>query len=278
MPIQSNAAECWLFGYGSKLAWLIIVLMNLWEYGILISWTFLGILLFLPGFVLWKLFTDWETDRIMRHFIWIYGRVWLLLNLPFVRFRREGFQGKRVQPPAILVVNHLSFFDTFCMALMPIFNVVFAVRAWPFKMPWYNCFMRLANYIDVERSSWKGIVAAAHNAFDNNGFLLFFPEGHRSRNGNLMRFHMGAFRLAVETGVPIVPICIAGTDRFFPPGRYWFRPCSIFLNALAAVHPNQFEGANAHRRMAKYVRELMIVELSRNVYLAKNRQGARVHG
>ena len=55
------------------------------------------------------------------------------------------------------------------------------------------------------------------------------PEAHRSRNGKLGRFYSGAFKVAVETGVPVVPLCITGTDEMLPPGRWWLRPARVCL-------------------------------------------------
>ena len=193
----------------------------------------------------------------MRQFIWIYGRIWLAMIAPFVRFQRDGFKQNSITPPAVLIVNHLSFFDTFCMALLPFSNVAFAVRAWPFKMLWYTAFMRIAKYLDVESMSWGQIVRSAERTFSKGGFLLFFPEGHRSRSVKLQRFFTGAFKLAVHTGVPIVPLCITGTESLLPPGRWWLEPTRIHFRALTPIDPKSFSGPNAHRELSKTVKKLM---------------------
>ena len=97
--------------------------MNLTVYPLTVLWTLLGIMLFPFLFLLWKGITRWEAGRIMRHFVWIYGRVWMVIMAPFVRFRREGFDRMDAKIPCLLVVNHLSFFDTYCMALLPFFDI-----------------------------------------------------------------------------------------------------------------------------------------------------------
>ena len=83
--------------------------MNIVAYPAIVAWTLAGIIFFPFGFVLWKVLTGWEGDRIMRHFVWLYGRGWLGIMLPFVRFRREGFTNNRIDLPCIAVINHLSF-------------------------------------------------------------------------------------------------------------------------------------------------------------------------
>jgi 1-acyl-sn-glycerol-3-phosphate acyltransferase len=239
---------------GSSLA---VSLMNLIVFPSILLWTALGIILFPVGFVIWKIITRWDADRIMRQFVWIYGRGWLLIMSPFVRFKRVAAEASKFKPPCILVVNHYSFFDTYCMALLPFSDAVFAIRAWPFKMFWYAPFMHLAGYLNVEDMEWRKISEATASIISKGGALLFFPEGHRSRNRQLQRFYSGAFKLAIETGAKIVPLCLSGTDELLPPGRWWLRPAQVTLKALDPVDPKDFAGDGAHRELCKFVRAMM---------------------
>lgn len=227
------------------------LLMTAAVYPLLAAWTAVGIALFALLFPVWRLATGWDAGRIARHFIRLYGRGWMAIVSPFVRFRREGFGEGAARAPAVIVVNHLSFFDTYCMALLPWWDVTFAVRSWPFRMFWYGGFMRMAGYLDVESLEWEECLAAGRRVLGRGGFLLFFPEGHRSRDGRLQRFYSGAFRLAREAGVPVVPLCIAGTDRLLPPGRRWLSPARVRLRALPPVDPSRFADHGELRRHVK---------------------------
>ena len=235
--------------------------MNVVAYPAIIVWTVVGIVVFPFCFILWKVSTRWENDRIMRHFVWIYGRGWLCIMSPFVRFRREGFKNKKIDLPCIMVINHLSFFDTYCMALLPVSNIAFTIRSWPFKMPWYAPFMRLANYLDLETIGWGGAFEAGSRILSGGGSLLFFPEGHRSKDGQIQRFYSGPFKLAVETGVSILPLCITGTEVLLPPNRWWLLPATICLRALPQVSPKEFTGETAHVDLRKHVKNLMTESL-----------------
>ena len=238
-----------------------VVVMNIVVYPAIISWTIVGIIIFPFGFVLCKVFTGWEGDRIMRHFVWIYGRGWLCIMSPFVRFRREGFKDNKISLPCIMVINHLSFFDTYCTGLLPFSNVAFTIRSWPFKMFWYAPFMRLANYLDLEAIGWDGAFEAGSRILSKSGSLLFYPEGHRSRDGRIQRFYSGPFKLAVETGFPILPLCITGTEVLLPPNRWWLQPAAICLRALHQVSPKEFTGETAHIDLRKHVKNLMTENL-----------------
>jgi len=217
----------------------------------------LGILFSPVAFVVVKIVMFWKADRIMRYLVWIYGRGWVAIAAPFVRFRREGFEKIKIKRPCIFVVNHLSFFDTYCMALFSFSDVAFMVRSWPFKMFWFAPFMRLARYLDVENMEWEELDKACGEILSKGTSLLFFPEGHRSRDGQIRRFYSGAFKLAVERHVALVPLCITGTDGLLPPGRWWLRPANIRLRALPAVAPETFSGVSAHTEMRKFVKDIM---------------------
>lgn len=240
----------------------IIGLMNLTVYPLIVLWTVVGIMLSPFAIALLKGVKRWSIDRIVRFLIWFYGRGWMTIVSPFVRFERKGFQDERIAPPCIFVVNHLSFFDTYCMAMLPISNVVFAVRSWPFKMPWYTPFMRMSRYLDVERLGWKKTAEEGTRLLNQSSALLFFPEGHRSRDGNLGRFYSGAFKVAIDCNAKIVPLCITGTKDLLPTDRWWLKPARIRLCALPPVDPDQFCGPSAHIQLRKHVKKQIAKQLA----------------
>jgi len=235
--------------------------MNLWAYPMLAIWTIFGIAIVPPFLFVCHVIGRREVDSCVRRLIWLYGRVWMALMFPFVRFRRRIVDKGLFTQPAMIVVNHLSFFDTYFMGALPCYNMAFAVRSWPFRMPWYGAFMRLAGYLDVERMSFDESLSAARRVFDRGGFVVFFPEGHRSRTGQLQRFHSGAFKIAHAAGVPVIPVVIRGTDVLLGPGRTWLRPARVSLRALPAFHPESFPGPAGYFDLRQAVKGAMEREL-----------------
>jgi 1-acyl-sn-glycerol-3-phosphate acyltransferase len=238
-----------------------IVLMNLTVFPLLVIMTVIGIIISFPAFFLFRIIGRMEPLRIIRLFVWIYGRGWLAIVKPFTRFKTEGLKKVDISTPCIIVPNHFSFFDTFFMGALPFSDVCFAIRSWPFKMAWYNPFMKLARYLDVESASWEESFEACKMELQRGGTLLFFPEAHRSRDGKLGRFYSGAFKISIATGAPIIPLCIKGTDTMYPPGRWFFKPAKVRLAALPAVHPSEFPGPYGHMEMRKFVKALMAERL-----------------
>jgi 1-acyl-sn-glycerol-3-phosphate acyltransferase len=234
------------------------VVMNLFVYPATVLWTLCGIVLFPFAFPLWKICTGRDGGHIMRDFVWIYGRVWMLFVFPFAPIRMEGINLRKWRgKPCILVMNHFSFLDTYCMGALPFSNVVFAVRAWPFKLLWYRPFMRLAEYFNMEELGWEGCLSASRKIFSQGAALLFFPEGHRSKDGKMQRFYSGPFKLSIETGVPIIPLCISGTDVLLPPHRSYLLPARIQLIALPPVDPRGFTGVRGHIELKEHVKKVM---------------------
>jgi 1-acyl-sn-glycerol-3-phosphate acyltransferase len=235
----------------------LTLLMNLTVIPSLILWTGLGVILFPALFMALKLATTWHREKITRQLIWIYARISLVMMIPFVQFKADGLKKNELKPTCILVANHLSFFDLYSLALLPFGDISVIVRDWPFKMFWYGPFMHLAGYVNVENVPWHSISEAVARILSKGGTILIFPEGHRSRSGQLQRFYSGAFRLAVETGVKIVPLCIAGTDQLWPPGRLWLKPARVKVRALKPVDPAEFTGTSAYRAIKKVVKTSM---------------------
>ena len=242
---------------GKKFESAYIVLVNLISIPLMFFWTILGVLLYPLTFLFLKYIFKKNRGEITRFCVWVYGRIWQLILSFFVSFKKEGLTKEIFSKPSIIVVNHRSFFDTYCMNMFPVFNICFAVRAWPFRIILYKQFMRWAEYLNIESTSIDKVRDLSENLIKNGNSLLFFPEGHRSKDCKLTRFYSGAFKLAVELDVPIIPICLTGTGKLFPPGRLWLKPSRIVMNGLEPIDPKQFHGEMAHIELKRYTKNLI---------------------
>lgn len=231
------------------------VLMNLWVYPAIAALTFIMSMASPLLILTWKIATRWPIRKCTRHLIWIYGKIWLAIISPFVKTIPQQMQNVPTDQPCIMVINHYSFFDTFFMGALPIYDVNLTLRSWPFKMLWYTLFMRIAGYLDLESSQWDEVLTTCNREFSGNASLLFFPEGHRSRDGRMQRFHSGAFKVAVDTDTPIVPLCIIGTDVLLPPRHKALMPATVKLRALPPVFPKDFaHHERPHAAMRKAIK------------------------
>ena len=136
--------------------------------------------------------------------------------------------------PAILVANHNSAIDPYLFGAIAIENGF--VTSWPFKIPVYNFLMRLAGYANTDEG-WHEVRCRSKAMLDQGSSVTIWPEGHRSRNGAVGRFKNGAFSLAVETGVPVIPVCILGSADVLAPGERFLNPARVRLIVLDPVYP-----------------------------------------
>ena len=155
---------------------------------------------------------------------------WLALG-PFLRlvFRpwAEGLENIPETGPAILASNHLSFSDSIFLPLVVPRRITFPAKAEYFtgsgvKGRLTAVFMRGIGQIPIDRSGGRASQAAMRAGLKllRRGELFgIYPEGTRSPDGRLYRGKTGVARLALEAGVPVIPVAMIDTDRLQPPGQ-----------------------------------------------------------
>jgi 1-acyl-sn-glycerol-3-phosphate acyltransferase len=145
---------------------------------------------------------------------------------PLVRVaERVHVEGREHIPdngPVILAANHRSFLDSIFMPLFVPRRVTFVAKAEYFDDPKTAWFFKGVGQIPIRReggSASEGALLAAADVLNAGGVFAIYPEGTRTRDGNLHRGHTGVARLALRTGAPIVPVGLVGTDEVQPVDR-----------------------------------------------------------
>lgn len=141
---------------------------------------------------------------------------------PLWRFRVTGVRIPDPRRPYVAVANHESFADIFLISHLP-WEMKWLSKESIFKIPVMGWMMRMAGDIAVKRNEARSRGQALEECRDrlSKGVsVMIMPEGTRSATGELQKFHDGAFRLAVETGCPILPIVVAGTRECISKGSW----------------------------------------------------------
>ncbi len=132
---------------------------------------------------------------------------------------------------AVLAANHVSFLDPLLMPLVvPRRRVMFLTKVKYIDKPLLHWFLHGVGVIPVatdDPGAAGGAVTAGVRAAREGRLLGIFPEGTRSPDGRLHRGKTGVARIAMQAGVPVIPVGISGTDRAFPRGAKLPRPRSV---------------------------------------------------
>jgi 1-acyl-sn-glycerol-3-phosphate acyltransferase len=144
-----------------------------------------------------------------------------ILNAAGVKVRTEGLEALAAVPHAVFVCNHQSHFDSLVAFSRLPRHLRFVAKTELFRIPLFGSALRATGNVEVTRSGDerdKQVLARAVGSVRDRVDLLFYPEGTRSEDGQLLPFRKGAAVLALEAQVPIIPLAVAGTREILPKG------------------------------------------------------------
>jgi 1-acyl-sn-glycerol-3-phosphate acyltransferase len=196
-----------------------------------VIWVFLvftiSMIILLPGMVLPFFFGE-KAGRVGYAFIWIWS--WIFSQLTFIRYEFYGRENFRKGNSYIYVSNHTSFLD------LPGIRMIIPGQFRPLakkelkKIPIFGWIARAATII-VDRSSpesRKKSIDRLKRALKQGISILIFAEGTQNRTKEILQpFHDGAFRIAVDTQQPVLPMVVIGAGKLMPPGTIRLKPGKI---------------------------------------------------
>jgi 1-acyl-sn-glycerol-3-phosphate acyltransferase len=164
-----------------------------------------------------------STPRLAGRWLRRFGRTAVRLS-PLWSFSVAGTVPPDIEHRAYVVVaNHASNPDPFLLSFLP-WDMRWIAKEEMFRIPVVGTIMRLSGDIALrrgQRDSVREMMAECRRTLDEGLSIMFFPEGTRSRDGRLLPFKDGAFELAIEAHVPVLPVAIEGTRACMPKGSRW---------------------------------------------------------
>jgi 1-acyl-sn-glycerol-3-phosphate acyltransferase len=162
--------------------------------------------------------------------------------------------------PQILMANHQSDFDILIsLAYIPV-QFRWIAKKELFAIPVFGAAMRSAGYIEMDRSNREKALQSIDEAslrIRSGKSIMTFPEGTRSRDGEIKSFKQGVFHLAIKSGVPIVPVSIIGSGRIMPKRSLRIKPGQIKLIIGKPIEVINFDIEKRHELIEIVRNEIM---------------------
>jgi 1-acyl-sn-glycerol-3-phosphate acyltransferase len=177
---------------------------------------------------------------------------------PLWRFRVTGATIPNPRRPYVVVSNHESFVDILLISHLP-WEMKWLSKAELMRIPVLGWDMHLAGDIAVQRGTSRSALLAMRRCRDvlaRKVSVIIFPEGTRSSTGELLPFKDGAFRLAIDAGVPILPLVVRGTGTALAKHDWRVGPSRAEVRVLEPIETTGLSGRDASS-LRERVRELI---------------------
>lgn len=232
--------------------------MIIWMTGI-----FFLVFLFPVTFLMWLLVLPFDRKRaVIHHILTVQSRL-LLMLIPGWKITIEG-RDKAVRGQTyIMISNHQSIIDILVINCLG-YRFKWISKIENMKIPFLGWYLRMAGYITVDRGndeSKAAMLARSYDCLKKGTSIMIFPEGTRSSGIEPGLFKRGAFQLALETGLPVLPIAIEGTGDILPKhGRIFKGRHRISIRVMDPVYPGSF-GTKDPDVLASHFREMIASSL-----------------
>jgi 1-acyl-sn-glycerol-3-phosphate acyltransferase len=223
----------------------------------IVYWVFFALslsLLFTVSLLIFVVTAPFDRRRVVLHlFTCWWGYVYVQVN-PLWRCRIVGRDRLPWKGAAVIVANHLSLIDI--LVLFGLYRPFkWVSKASNFRIPFLGWNMSLNGYVPITRGaadSVRRMMARCRALLAEGSPVLLFPEGTRSADGKLQPFKDGAFRLARDAGVPVIPVAVSGTHESLPKhGMVLRNRMDAVVEVLEPLDPSRYPNAAALREAAR---------------------------
>ena len=171
----------------------------------------------------------------------------VLMKLAGVKLKTIGAENVPKDKPVIFVANHSSHFDIACLCRSLPVNLHFIGKKELVWMPIVGWYMFVAGHIFIDRSNRKKAVLSLRKAAEkikNGKCVVMYPEGTRTSTGEIGAFKKGAFHLALDAGVDIVPVHIKGTFEYWPKNTLKITPGEVVVTIGKPIKTDNYTKKN----------------------------------
>jgi len=214
-------------------------------------WTFFAVssaLLFVVALVIWLVTLPFDPNRRLLHRFTCWWSVLYVRCLPGCRLVVTGREHIAPGTTYVFVANHQSLTDVMALGALAV-PFKWVSKKEVFRVPFIGWNGRLNQYVSVDRGNVRNVrqtLTECRAWLERGVSLLMFPEGTRSKDGEMHPFHTGSFKLAGDCGCPVVPIVVDGTFPIYQGWMVQAFPGTITIRILPPVTIDE-AGGKANR-------------------------------
>lgn len=170
---------------------------------------------------------------------------------PYIGKKTLSGVDENFEKPAIIISNHTSFLDSITLNILSS-KIIFLVNDWVYNSPFFGKVVQLAGFYPVSQGV-EGSVDHLKEKVDNGYSLMIFPEGTRSETNQIQRFHKGAFYLAEQLDLDIMPLYIHGNSEMIPKGDFVIFNGNLNVVIDPRISPNDTNFGKDYSERAKKI-------------------------
>ena len=226
-----------------------------------------SIILSLIGFALFKLTKANDRKKLFFHKCLAFAANFVVYRMPNVKVSLDNKFGESFDKPAVVICNHQSHIDLMLvMMLSP--KIVILTNEWVWNSPFYGNIVKYADFYPVANgveNSFKPLSTLVEKGYS----IMIFPEGTRSEDCSILRFHRGAFYLAEQLNLDILPVMIHGIGHALPKTDFLLRKGEVRVEVMERISPEDTSYGETYSQRAKSIRKMYAREYGRLAAVAE---------
>jgi 1-acyl-sn-glycerol-3-phosphate acyltransferase len=195
-----------------------------------------------------------EARRLRYHAILCGVARFVIRRIPGVKFRFDNLTRETFEKPAVIISNHQSHLDLMCL-LMLTPRLVILTNDWVWNNPFYGILVRYADFYPVANGIGHTGLDELADRMRNGYSIVIFPEGTRSEDSTILRFHRGAFYLAEMLNADILPVLVHGVGDVLPKKDFMLRKGSITVETHPRITPGDTRYGAGYAARTKQIRQ-----------------------